>query len=120
MESNCNKIYLGSSSIETAISPGSRKAVTVIYLWSRNCTSAGSQSPADIASGRIAEVRRRSMSCNCMTRTSQQECRGILEVRIRKSHQDTPDGSFPILFEGGGDREWYFIYPRHIIYGNCV
>lgn len=41
MESNCNKIYLGSSSIETAISPGSRKAVTVIYLWSRNCTSAG-------------------------------------------------------------------------------
>ena len=56
MESNCNKIYLGSSSIETAISPGSRKAVTVIYLWSCNCTSAGSQSPADIASGRIAEV----------------------------------------------------------------
>ena len=34
---------------------------------------------ADIASGRIAEVRRRSMSCNCMTRTSQQECRGIIE-----------------------------------------
>jgi hypothetical protein len=24
-------------------------------------------------------VRSRSMSCNCMTRTSQQECRGILE-----------------------------------------
>ena len=41
--------------------------------------SGGSQSPADIASGRIAEVRSRSMSCNCMTRTSQQECRGILE-----------------------------------------
>ena len=41
--------------------------------------SGGSQSPADIASGRIAEVRNRSMSCNCMTRTSQQECRGILE-----------------------------------------
>ncbi len=36
--------------------------------------------PADIASGRIAEVRRRSMSCNCMTRTSQQECPGILEI----------------------------------------
>ena len=36
--------------------------------------------PADIASGRIAEVRSRSMSCNCMTRTSQQECRGILEL----------------------------------------
>ena len=35
---------------------------------------------SDIASGRIAEVRRRSMSCNCMTRTSQQECRGILEL----------------------------------------
>ena len=34
---------------------------------------------ADIASGRIAEVRSRSMSCNCMTRTSQQECRSILE-----------------------------------------
>ena len=41
--------------------------------------SGGSQSPADIASGRIAEVRSRRMSCNCMTRTSQQECRGILE-----------------------------------------
>ena len=39
----------------------------------------GVNSPADIASGRIAEVRSRSMSCNCMTRTSQQECRGILE-----------------------------------------
>ena len=35
----------------------------------------------DIASGRIAEVRSRSMSCNSMTRTSQQECRGILEKR---------------------------------------
>ena len=41
--------------------------------------SGGGNSPADIASGRIAEVRSRSMSCNCMTRTSQQECRGILE-----------------------------------------
>ena len=30
----------------------------------------GVNPPADIASGRIAEVRRRSMSCNCMTRTS--------------------------------------------------
>ena len=39
----------------------------------------GVNPPADIASGRIAEVRSRSMSCNCMTRTSQQECRGILE-----------------------------------------
>ena len=48
--------------------------------------SGGSQSPpADIASGRIAEVRSRSMSCNCMTRTSQQECRGILEYREGKS-----------------------------------
>ena len=28
---------------------------------------------------RLAEVRSRSMSCNCMTCTSQQECRGILE-----------------------------------------
>ena len=41
--------------------------------------SGGGNPPADIASGRIAEVRSRSMSCNCMTRTSQQECRGILE-----------------------------------------
>ena len=41
--------------------------------------SGGSHLPADIASGRIAKVRSRSMSCNCMTRTSQQECRGILE-----------------------------------------
>ena len=39
----------------------------------------GVNPPANIASGRIAEVRSRSMSCNCMTRTSQQECRGILE-----------------------------------------
>ena len=41
--------------------------------------SGGGNPPADIASGRIAEVRSRSMSCNCMTRTSQQECRSILE-----------------------------------------
>ena len=41
----------------------------------------GVNPPADIASGRIAEVRSRSMSCNCMTRTSQQECRGILEKK---------------------------------------
>ena len=41
----------------------------------------GVNPPADIASGRIAEVRSRSMSCNCMTRTSQQECRGILESK---------------------------------------
>ena len=42
--------------------------------------SGGGNPPADKASGRIAEVRSRSMSCNCMTRTSQQECRGILEL----------------------------------------
>ena len=36
--------------------------------------SGGVNPPADIASGRIAEVRSRSMSCNCMTRISQQEC----------------------------------------------
>ena len=42
--------------------------------------SGGVNPPADIASGRIAEVRSRSMSCNRMTRTSQQECRGILEL----------------------------------------
>ena len=46
---------------------------------SRNVYQLGVNPPADIASGRIAEVRSRSMSCNCMTRTSQQECRGILE-----------------------------------------
>jgi len=48
--------------------------------------SGGSHLPADIASGRIAEVRSRSMSCNCMTRTSQQECRGILEI-LKKSEK---------------------------------
>ena len=42
----------------------------------------GVNPPADIASGRIAEVRSRSRSCNCMTRTSQQECRGILETVV--------------------------------------
>ena len=31
------------------------------------CISGGVNPPADIASGRIAEVRSRSMSCNCMT-----------------------------------------------------
>ena len=36
-----------------------------------------SQFPADIASGRIAEVRSRSMSCNCMTRTSQQNAEAL-------------------------------------------
>ena len=46
------------------------------------CISGGVNPPADIASGRIAEVRSRSMSCNCMTRTSQQECRGILESKM--------------------------------------
>ena len=45
--------------------------------------SGGSHLPADIASGRIAEVRSRSMSCNCMTRTSQQECRGNLEFTVQ-------------------------------------
>ena len=47
----------------------------------------GVNPPADIASGRIAEVRGRSMSCNCMTRTSQQECRGILELHNRKENK---------------------------------
>ena len=42
--------------------------------------------PADIVSGRIAAVRSRSMSCNCMTRTSQQECRGILEMKKETEH----------------------------------
>ena len=52
------------------------------------CISGGVNPPADIASGRIAEVRSRSMSCNCMTRTSQQECRGILEYYIKSLRQD--------------------------------
>ena len=47
----------------------------------------GVNPPADIASGRIAEVRRRSMSCNCMTRTSQQECRGILELKCHRQRE---------------------------------
>ena len=42
----------------------------------------GANPPSDIASGRIAEVRRRNMSCKCMTRTSQQECQGILELKL--------------------------------------
>ena len=44
------------------------------FVYIENCISYYTKS-----SGRIAEVRSRSMSCNCMTRTSQQECRGILE-----------------------------------------
>ena len=50
----------------------------------------GVNPPADIASGRIAEVRSRSMSCNCMTRTSQQECRGILESGFLRKCLDIP------------------------------
>ena len=48
-------------------------------LYERKLYQLGVNSPADIASGRIAEVCSRSISCNCMTHTSQQECRGILE-----------------------------------------
>ena len=29
-----------------------------------------------------------SISCNCMTRTSQQECRGILEYKNKKSDEE--------------------------------
>ena len=67
MESNCNKIYLGSSSIETAISPGSRKAVTVIYLSREDShlfrvvsnskfVSVGVQSPTEINAPRGCAV----------------------------------------------------------------
>ena len=67
MESNCNKIYLGSSSIETAISPGSRKAVTVIYLSREDShlfqvvsnskfVSVGVQSPIEINAPRGCAV----------------------------------------------------------------
>ena len=53
----------------------------------------GVNPPADIASGRIAEVRSRSMSCNCMTRTSQQECRGILEYTDKDFTQNQVSGN---------------------------
>ena len=58
---------------------------------SRNVYQLGVNPPADIASGRIAEVRSRSMSCNCMTRTSQQECRGILE-KVRGGNRIKAEG----------------------------
>ena len=45
------------------------------FVYIENCISYYTKS-----SGRIAEVRSRRMSCNCMTRTSQQECRDILEL----------------------------------------
>ena len=65
-------LYIYISWEMTPISIGGEKQASI---------SGGSHLPADIASGRIAEVRSRSMSCNCMTRTSQQECRGILEMQ---------------------------------------
>ena len=37
---------------------------------------------------RLAEVRSRSVSCNCMTRTSQQECRGILESVYERKEKE--------------------------------
>ena len=64
---------------ETGNRKKSTKGGTLQSNHSRNVYQLGVNPPADIASGRIAEVRSRSMSCNCMTRTSQQECRGILE-----------------------------------------
>ena len=45
----------------------------------RHGTLSGDWFCADRNGKGLAEVRSRSMSCNCMTRTSQQECRGILE-----------------------------------------
>ena len=67
-------LYIYISWEMTPISIGGEKQASI---------SGGSHLPADIASGRIAEVRSRSMSCNCMTRTSQQECRGILELGLK-------------------------------------
>ena len=58
----------------------------------------GVNPPADIASGRIAEVRSRSVSCNCMTRTSQQECRGILEFLNSDREKRTKSMLILILF----------------------
>ena len=37
----------------------------------------GVNPPSDIVFGSIAEVRKKNMSCRCMTRISQQECRSI-------------------------------------------
>ncbi len=48
----------------------------------------GANPPSDIASGRIAEVRRRNMSCRCMTRTSQQEFQSIFEQGVHGRMQD--------------------------------
>ena len=58
----------------------------------------GVNPPADIASGRIAEVRSRSVSCNCMTRTSQQECRGILEFLNSDREKRTKSIRISMLF----------------------
>ena len=66
----------------------------------------GVNPPADIASGRIAEVRSRSMSCNCMTRTSQQECRGILEKKM--------NNLMPVLFLKGLAFVIYKSISRHL------
>ena len=70
-------LYIYISWEMTPISIGGEKQASI---------SGGSHLPADIASGRIAEVRSRSMSCNCMTRTSQQECQGILEQMMESIH----------------------------------
>jgi len=51
----------------------------------------GANPPSDIASGRITEVRSGSMSCNCMTRTSQQKCRSILERLAQIMLEKTDD-----------------------------
>ena len=58
----------------------------------------GVNPPSDIAFGSIAEVRRRNMSCRRMTRTSQQECWGILEYDTTQwsSQRMREDGTISI------------------------
>ena len=51
------------------------------------------------------KIERRSMSCNCMTRTSQQECLGILEwqgagLERSKSMAEEKKGFFRRLVDG--------------------
>ncbi len=65
-------LYIYISWEMTPISIGGEKQASI---------SGGSHLPADIASGRIAEGRSRSMSCNCMTRTSQKNAEEFLKCK---------------------------------------
>ena len=50
-----------------------------LYQLGDDSASIGGEKQAGISGG--SQSRSRSMSCNCMTRTSQQECWGILEIK---------------------------------------